>query len=166
MRRRPAGSPHQHSSPPKRRSGTSPGRSPSSPLQCGARAKRARLRATRRAQGRATAGLLPHHPFCCLRDADTGAPGVGMHQVWAVAFMILCSAVGSVSAEEKKPANAIRVLEATYGGNCAGVAKGNVTKFIASACDGTDLCNYRVYYKNMDDDPAAGCKKAFRVTYV
>jgi hypothetical protein len=57
-------------------------------------------------------------------------------------------------------------LEATYGGNCAGVAKGNVTKYIASACDGTDLCNYRVYYKNMSGDPAADCRKAFRVTYV
>jgi hypothetical protein len=80
--------------------------------------------------------------------------------------MIFCSAGASVTAEEKKPANAIRVLEATYGGNCTGVAKGNVTKFIASACDGTDLCNYRVYYKNMGGDPAAECKKAFRVTYV
>jgi len=83
-----------------------------------------------------------------------------------IAFLILCSPVASVPAEEKKPANAIRVLEATYGGNCAGVAKGNVTKFIASACDGTDLCNYRVYYKNMGGDPAAGCKKTFRVAYV
>ena len=73
-----------------------------------------------------------------------------MHQGWALgcaAFVILCSAIGSVTAEEKTPANPIRVLEATYGGNCAGVAKGNVTKFIASTCDGTDLCNYRVYYK-------------------
>ena len=92
-----------------------------------------------------------------------------MHQGWvqgSVAFMILFSAVRSVPAEEKKPANAIKVLEATYGGNCTGITKGNVTKFIASACDGTDLCNYRVYYKNMGGDPAAGCKKAFRVTYV
>jgi hypothetical protein len=92
-----------------------------------------------------------------------------MHQRWALggaAFMILCSPVGSVTAEEKKPTNAIRVVEATYGGNCAGVAKGNVTKFIAAACDGTDLCNYRVYYKDMGGDPAASCKKAFRVTYV
>src|SRR5262245_45816037 len=97
--------------------------------------EKARLRATRRAQGRATAGLLPHHPFCCLRDA-TQSSGVGMRQgcvLGLVAFMILCSEIGSVIAEEKKPANAIRVLEATYGGNCAGVAKGNVTKFIASA---------------------------------
>jgi hypothetical protein len=46
-----------------------------------------------------------------------------------------------------------------------GVAKGNVTKFIASTCDGTDLCNYRVYYKDMGGDPAAGCRKAFRVNY-
>jgi hypothetical protein len=66
----------------------------------------------------------------------------------------------------KKPANAIRVLEATYGGNCEGVAKGNVTKFIASTCDGTDLCNYHVYDKKMGGDPATGCKKTFRVTFI
>jgi hypothetical protein len=92
-----------------------------------------------------------------------------MHQGWilgCVAFMILCFPAGNITAEEKKPRNAIRVLEATYGGNCAGVAKGNVTKFIASACDGTDLCNYRVYYKDMGGDPAAGCRKTFRVIYV
>ena len=92
-----------------------------------------------------------------------------MHQgraLGCVAFVILCSAIGSVTAEEKTPANPIRVLEATYGGNCAGVAKGNVTKYIASACDGTDLCNYRVYYKNMGGDPAADCRKAFRVTFI
>ena len=42
-----------------------------------------------------------------------------MHQGWALGgltFMILCSLAGSVAAEEKKPRNAIRVLEATYGG--------------------------------------------------
>src|SRR5262245_41642610 len=92
-----------------------------------------------------------------------------MHKGWAlgsVTLIVLCSSVGSVTAEDKKPRNAIKVLEATYGGNCAGIAKGNVTQFIASACDGTDLCNYRVYYKNMGGDPAAGCKKAFRVTFV
>jgi len=92
-----------------------------------------------------------------------------MHQGWALGgltFMILCSLAGSVAAEEKKPRNAIRVLEATYGGNCAGVAKGNVTNFIASACNGIDLCNYRVYYKEMGGDPAGGCRKTFRVTYV
>ena len=37
-----------------------------------------------------------------------------MHRGWAlgsVAFMILCSPVANVTAEEKKPANAIRVLK-------------------------------------------------------
>ena len=92
-----------------------------------------------------------------------------MHKGWAlgsVTLIVLCSSVGSVTAEDKKLRNAIKVLEATYGGNCAGVARGNVTQFIASACDGSDLCNYRVYYKNMGGDPATGCKKAFRVTFV
>jgi hypothetical protein len=92
-----------------------------------------------------------------------------MQQNWALgwlAFMILCCPLDSVTAEEKKARNPIRVLEATYGGNCAGVAKGNATNFIASACDGIDLCNYHVYYKDMGGDPAAGCRKAFRVTYI
>jgi hypothetical protein len=71
------------------------------------------------------------------------APGLG-RRVGCLHDPFFCGRL-SVTAEEKKPANAIRVLEATYGGNCTGVAKGNVTKFIASACDGTDLCNYRVY---------------------
>jgi hypothetical protein len=78
-----------------------------------------------------------------------------------VAFMILCSQVTNVAVAEKKHPNAIRVLEATYGGNCEGIAKGNVTRFVASTCDGTDLCNYRVYYKNMGGDPAPECEKAF-----
>jgi hypothetical protein len=66
-----------------------------------------------------------------------------MHQRLAlggVALMILCSSVGSVTAEEKKPTNAIRIVEGTYGGNCAGV--------------------------DMGGDPAAGCRKAFRVNYI
>lgn len=119
---------------------------------------------------RVRTGQLLAHYHAILRDAiETDSREERMHRRWAlgsVAFMILCSSVANVTAEEKKPANAIRILEGTYGGNCAGVTKGNVTKFIASACDGTDLCNYRVYYKNMGGDPAAGCKKAFRVTYV
>ena len=119
---------------------------------------------------RVRTGQLLAHYHAILRDAiETDSREERMHRGWAlgsVAFMILCSSVANVTAEEKKPANAIRILEGTYGGNCAGVTKGNVTKFIASACDGTDLCNYRVYYKNMGGDPAAGCKKAFRITFV
>jgi hypothetical protein len=74
-------------------------------------------------------------------------------------------AANQAMAAEKKPANPIKVLEATYGGNCEGIAKGNVTQFVASKCNNTDLCNYRVYYKTMGGDPAAGCEKDFSVSY-
>src|SRR5262249_24381132 len=117
---------------------------------------------------RAITGTSRNHRHAYAR-CDHKSSEECMHRGWTlgwVAFMILCSPGANVTAAEEKHLNAIRVLEATYGGNCEGVAKGNVTKFIASACDGADLCNYRVYYKNMGGDPAAGCKKAFRVTYV
>src|SRR5262245_21423229 len=92
--------------------------------------------------------------------------GQGRALVWVACTIVYVSAlVSNVAAAEKKQSNVIKILEATYGGNCAGVAKGNVTRFVASACDGTNLCNYRVYYKNMAGDPAADCEKAFRVTY-
>jgi hypothetical protein len=74
-------------------------------------------------------------------------------------------ATNDAAAAEKKPAKAIKVLEATYGGNCAGIAKGNVTEFVGSKCNDTNLCNYRVYYQSMGGDPAAGCEKNFSVTY-
>jgi hypothetical protein len=70
-----------------------------------------------------------------------------------------------VGAAENKRGNAIKILEATYGGNCQGVAKGNATQFVASACDSKDLCNYRVYYKNLGGDPAEACEKNFAVSY-
>jgi hypothetical protein len=84
-----------------------------------------------------------------------------------VALALLCgsSATDELAAAEKKRANTIKVVEATYGGNCDGVTKGNVTSFVASACANTDLCNYRVYYKSMGGDPAPACEKDFKVTY-
>jgi hypothetical protein len=84
-----------------------------------------------------------------------------------VALALLCgsSATDELAAAEKKRANTIKVVEATYGGNCDGVTKGNVTSFLASACANTDLCNYRVYYKSMGGDPAPACEKDFKVTY-
>ena len=53
-----------------------------------------------------------------------------------------------------------RFLEATYGGNCKGVTKGNVTWFVASECDNQDLCNYRVYYKQLGGIPRKAAKRA------
>lgn len=85
-----------------------------------------------------------------------------------IGLAVLCisgAAVDAAAAEKKKPNRAIKVLEATYGGNCAGIAKGNVTEFVGSTCNDTNLCNYRVYYKSMGGDPASGCEKDFSVTY-
>lgn len=80
-------------------------------------------------------------------------------------ILLAYSVTDDVGAAENKRSNAIEVLEATYGGNCQGVTKGNVTQFVASACDSKDLCNYRVYYKNLGGDPAEGCEKNFAVSY-
>jgi hypothetical protein len=79
-------------------------------------------------------------------------------------ILLAHSLTDNVGARENKR-NAIKILEATYGGNCQGVTKGNVTQFVASACDSKDLCNYRVYYKSLGGDPAEGCEKNFAVSY-
>jgi len=67
------------------------------------------------------------------------------------------------AAEQKRAG--IRIIEASYGANCAGVAKGNVTSYAAAACNDKTLCNYRIYYKDMGGDPAEGCAKAFSLSY-
>ena len=84
-----------------------------------------------------------------------------------IGFAVFCISGAAVdaAAAEKKPGRAIKILEATYGGNCAGIAKGNVTEFVGTTCNDTNLCNYRVYYKSMGGDPATGCEKDFSVTY-
>lgn len=51
----------------------------------------------------------------------------------------------------------IQVLEATYGENCR-VARGNVTKHIASVCNGKNSCTYTIDY-TVIRDPAVSCAK-------
>ena len=53
----------------------------------------------------------------------------------------------------------IVVLSATYGGNC-GVQVGNVSKMVASSCNGHQLCTYPINVQILDD-PANGCGKDF-----
>jgi hypothetical protein len=84
----------------------------------------------------------------------------------ALAAVLAATSLGELAAADRKRANAIKVIEATYGGNCPGVTRGNATGFVAKACDGKDLCNYRVYYKQLGGDPAAGCDKDFKVSYI
>jgi hypothetical protein len=57
----------------------------------------------------------------------------------------------------------IRIVSATYGGNC-GAIKGNVTSRVAAACDGSGSCEYVVDYL-LIGDPAPDCGKDFNVVY-
>ena len=53
----------------------------------------------------------------------------------------------------------IRVISATYGGNC-GAKQGNATASLASACNGKSACEYTVSVGVLGD-PANGCSKSF-----
>ena len=57
-----------------------------------------------------------------------------------------------------RPSDKIRVVEATYGGNCT-VATGNVTKETSKRCDGLASCDLKIDYT----DPVPGCAKNFKV---
>jgi hypothetical protein len=110
----------------------------------------------------------PEARFACQDDSPEQRMRrlVSIGIVGMAAFCVGVATNGAAAAEkEKKPGKAITVLEATYGGNCSGIAKGNVTEFVRSKCNDTNLCNYRVYYKSMGGDPAEGCEKNFSVTY-
>ncbi|NHZ86033.1 MAG: DNRLRE domain-containing protein [Planctomycetia bacterium] len=58
----------------------------------------------------------------------------------------------------------IRVLSATYGGNCNGVANGNVTAHIADQSNGKSTYRYTVDYRVIGD-PAPWCAKTYTVRY-
>jgi Peptidase of plants and bacteria/Hemopexin/Protein of unknown function (DUF3421) len=58
----------------------------------------------------------------------------------------------------------IRVMSGTYGGNCEGYLNGNGTTdktwHLKQACDGKDVCEYRVEWRAIGD-PATGCAKDY-----
>jgi hypothetical protein len=64
---------------------------------------------------------------------------------------------------DRKPAGAIHVLSATYGGNC-GAPAGNATSDARMSCDGDRKCTYSVDVERLGD-PALGCGKAFMREY-
>jgi hypothetical protein len=104
------------------------------------------------------------------RNIAINQPGGGaMRPRFLLSTALIAALLGGLleqaGAGERKYTNVIKIIEATYGGNCEGVAKGNATQFLASACDNSRLCNYRVYYRQLGGDPAAGCEKDFRVLY-
>jgi len=56
-------------------------------------------------------------------------------------------------------AGPITVTAATYGQNC-GQPRGNVTSFLAAACNGKADCTYEIHWETIGD-PAYGCQKDF-----
>ncbi|MBL6853209.1 MAG: hypothetical protein ISS15_00445 [Alphaproteobacteria bacterium] len=59
--------------------------------------------------------------------------------------------------------NVITVTSATYGASCH-QPNGNVTHFLADACNGKATCDYTVRYQTIGD-PAPGCAKDFSVQW-
>jgi peptidoglycan/LPS O-acetylase OafA/YrhL len=57
----------------------------------------------------------------------------------------------------------IRLVSATYGGNC-GASPGNATFSVSDACNAKDRCSYRVDVVGLGD-PAGGCAKDFSAVF-
>lgn len=60
-------------------------------------------------------------------------------------------------------AAAVTVVEASYGANCK-ASPGNLTAYVAKACDQKGTCNLPVDVGKMGD-PAPGCGKEFSVKF-
>jgi hypothetical protein len=56
---------------------------------------------------------------------------------------LLAFSTGAACAAGKKQLPTIKILQTTYGGNCKGIPKGNVTHFVASECNDKSMCNYQ-----------------------
>jgi len=97
----------------------------------------------------------------------------------AVAIVILCflatSGVVFLLWRPAAPhADSIRIVDATYGGNCAAasgaprsnfVKRGNATASVMQSCENTDLyCPY-IVDRLLLGDPAAGCDKDFEANW-
>jgi hypothetical protein len=65
--------------------------------------------------------------------------------------------------DSEVPGEGIRVLVATYGGNCD-AQRGNVTRRVALACNGSATCRFMVDIRQLGD-PSPGCRKTADVTW-
>jgi hypothetical protein len=114
---------------------------------------------------------------------DPGAWGTAM----AVCEPHAQSIRACAGAYEPSTAEAITVVQATYGGNCKDVnpctfrdktepnrvREGNVTAHTAGQCDGRERCEYKVDYfnprtftsKGVIQDPCIGCVKQYEVEW-
>lgn len=65
---------------------------------------------------------------------------------------------------EEHASGAIRVISATYGGNCR-VPRGNATNALGRACNDHGDCVFKIDYTVLGD-PAVGCQKDFQTEWV
>jgi peptidoglycan/LPS O-acetylase OafA/YrhL len=85
--------------------------------------------------------------------------------VLPVVAMLLCLAVsGVLDGGPDQVTSGIRLISATYGGNCGG-KRGNATRALVTECGGKDRCDYSVDVAKLGD-PAGGCAKDFTVDYM
>lgn len=82
------------------------------------------------------------------------------------ACLLAFAATGALAQHGRRADGAagIRILSATYGGNCNAGLSGNATGHVARACDGRTACAYRVDHGAIGD-PAMFCPKTFVVSY-
>jgi hypothetical protein len=76
---------------------------------------------------------------------------------FAEAASIACAGPGTTAG------GAIRVTEATFGGNCK-APRGNMTAILGAACNGRPACAYTIDYTKIGD-PASGCQKDYVAQY-
>lgn len=61
-------------------------------------------------------------------------------------------------------ADNVNVIEASYGLNCSGNLRGNMTDIVKDSCKGKQLCDFTVDHM-VHGDPAHMCPKNFVVEY-
>jgi len=81
----------------------------------------------------------------------------------AILIAASASALAARQVMGHRSANALTVVEATYGGNC-GAPRGNVTGDVRQMCDGLDACDYVVDVAHLGD-VVPTCGKSFDVRY-
>ena len=103
--------------------------------------------------------------------ARTIAGAVGIALIILSSYMSMQSASQQAPSQTAVPSEArkpytkndlnsnILVISASYGNNC-GAPRGNVTRNLAIACDGTTSCTYIIDFEVIGD-PALGCAKNY-----
>lgn len=81
-----------------------------------------------------------------------------------VAALVSCSLCSAANAMGNDPdQRVLRVVGATYGGNCRAPAN-NALADVSARCNGKKACEYTISFKVLGD-PVYGCKKDFQVKY-